>query len=101
MAALDGVLQGGGVVVGVLLVDVASVLGDEQRDDVVEAVDGGDLQRGPAVLRHAVRAHRVLLGYIMWNSLSKVVVVVTHNFPLDHNDMTFSSIINIISLINK
>ena len=29
----------------------------------------------------------VLLGYIMWNSLSKVVVVVTHNFPLDHNDI--------------
>ena len=52
------------MVVGVLLVDVASVLGDEQRDDVVEAVDGGDLQRGPAVLRHAVRAHRVLRGQI-------------------------------------
>ena len=68
MAALDGVLQGGGVVVGVLLVDVPSVLGHEQRDDVVEAVDGGDLERGPAVLRDAVRAHRVLRGQVKLRS---------------------------------
>ena len=73
VAALDGVLQRGEVVVDVHQVDVGPVI-HQQPHHLTPPIDGCDLQQCPAVLGHSVRV----------NSLNTNIFIFTPTLNTQH-----------------